>query len=51
MEKRLELKNGKKVGEQKSKIEIAKNLLKNNINIEIIIQSTGLTREEIEKLK
>ncbi len=32
------------------KIEIAKNLLKNGIEIEIIIKSTGLTKEKIEKL-
>ena len=37
-------------GEQKSKKEIAKNLLKNNVDIEIIIKSTGLTKEEIENL-
>ena len=33
-----------------SKIEIAKNLLKNNIDITIICESTGLTKEEIEKI-
>ena len=32
-------------------VEIAKNLLKIGINIEIIIKSTGLTKEEIETLK
>ena len=32
-------------------MEIAKKLLKNNIDIEIIIKSTGLTKEDIEKLK
>ena len=38
-------------GERKEKIEIAKNLLKKNIPIEIIIDVTGLTKEEIEKIK
>ena len=33
------------------KLEIAKNLLNANIPINIIIESTGLTKEEIEKLK
>ena len=45
--KKLDLKSGKK----EEKIEIAKQLLKNNVDIEIIINSTGLTKEEIEKLK
>ena len=35
----------------KKQQEIAKNLLKNNVDIHIIIKSTGLTKEEIEKLK
>ena len=38
-------------GKIEGKIEVAKNLLKNNIAIEIIISSTGLTRGEIEKIK
>ena len=37
-------------GINSSKIEIAKNLLKNNIDITIICESTGLTKEEIEKI-
>jgi len=37
-------------GQKKAQIEIAKNLLNSGINIELIIQSTGLSREEIEKL-
>jgi len=35
----------------KEKFIIAKNLLENNVSIEIIIKSTGLTEEEINKLK
>jgi predicted transposase/invertase (TIGR01784 family) len=42
---------GKIEGMIKGKIELAKNLLKNNVSIEIIISSTGLTKEEIENLK
>ena len=32
------------------KQEVARNLKKHNVNIDIIIESTGLSREEIEKL-
>ena len=42
---------GEKVGLEKGKIEIAKNMLKDGIDIEIIIKYTGLTKEEIEKLQ
>lgn len=42
---------GKKEGEEKRNIEVAKNLLKLNIPVEAISQATGLTIEEIEKLK
>ena len=38
-------------GEKKEKIEIAKNLLKENIPLEIIMKATGLTEEEIEKIR
>jgi len=41
---------GKAEGEKLKAIEIAKNLLKSNIPINIIKTSTGLTKEEIEKL-
>ena len=40
----------KKLGMQKSKIEIAKKMLKNKMDIDTIIELTGLAREEIEKL-
>ena len=39
------------IGREEGKIEIAKNLLKNNVDIDIIISSTGFTREEIDNLK
>ena len=37
-------------GSRKEKCEIAKKMKENNIDIEIIIKCTGLTKEEIEKL-
>ena len=37
-------------GSRKEKCEIAKKLKENNIDIEIIIKCTGLTKEEIEEL-
>ena len=42
---------GEKIGEIKKSKEIAKKLLEKNISIEIIEETTGLTKEEIEKLK
>lgn len=42
---------GIETGSRKSKIEIAKSLLKNNIDINIIIDSTGITKEELNKLQ
>lgn len=46
---------GKSEGEAKGKLdekkEIAKKMLKNNIDINLIIQCTGLTKEEIKDLK
>lgn len=38
-------------GKKEKSIEIAKKLLSQNIDIEIIIECTGLTKEEIKKLK
>ena len=45
------LQEGIEQGSRQSKIEIAKNLLESNISIEIIHQSTGLSIEEINKIK
>lgn len=45
------LKEGEALGEKNSKIEIAKNMLRENIDIEVISKVTELTQEEIEKLK
>ena len=41
---------GEKKGEKEKAIEIARNLLKENIPIEIIVKTTGLTKEELEKI-
>ncbi len=45
------IKEGIEKGEKKAKIEIAKNLLRANMEIDFIIKSTNLTKEEIEKIK
>ena len=39
------------MGAKEKEIQIAKNLLKLNVKIETIIEATGLTKEEIEKIK
>ena len=45
------LKEGKAMGAKEKEIQIAKNMLQENIPIEVIAKVTGLTKEEIEKLK
>ena len=42
---------GKEKGKEESKIEIAKKLLNMNMTIKDIVEATGLTLEEVEKLK
>jgi len=42
---------GIEIGEAKRNIEIAKNLLKAGLSIDLITESTGLTEKEIEELK
>ena len=42
---------GKAAGKNERNIEIAQNMLKENVNIELIIKVTGLSIDEIEKLK
>ena len=42
---------GKEIATKKSKVEIAKNLLKQNISIDIISTSTGLSIEEINSIE
>ncbi len=43
------IKQGINQGMKQEKIEIAKNLLEQNVDISIIMSATGLTKEEIEK--
>ena len=45
------IEEGKVKGAREKQIEIAKKLLKLKVEMEIIIETTGLTKEEIEKLK
>ncbi|MCX0362515.1 hypothetical protein LI034_16155, partial [Clostridium perfringens] len=42
---------GKKEGKLEGKLEVAKKLLLADVDINIIISSTGLTKEEIIKIK
>ena len=44
-------KEGKIEGKKERNIEIAKNLLKENVDLNIISKTTGLSLEELEKLK
>jgi len=41
---------GKEIGREEKAIEIARELLKNNVSLEVISSSTGLTRDQIESL-
>jgi len=50
-EKKLEIKMAKDEGIIERNYEIAKNLLSLNVDIDIIIKSTNLTKEEILKIK
>lgn len=45
------LDTAKEEGRQEEKIEVAKNLLKSGVDLGIIMNATGLTEEEINKLK
>ena len=45
------MKAGIEEGRNERNLDIAKNLIKQNVAIDIISKATGLTQEEIEKLK
>ena len=45
------LEQGKKVGIKQNQQEVAKKLIKMKLSINQIIDVTGLTKEEVEKLK
>ena len=49
--RRKGLEEGKRLGEKNEKKEIAKKLLEKNIDIEVIIETTGITKEELESLR
>jgi len=44
------IKKGKEIGVKEGKFEVAKSLLQQNVDINLIIKSTGLTNEEIQNL-
>ena len=44
-------KRGKEIGKKEEKIEIAKKLLKLGIEVDTIIEATGLTKEEINSIE
>ena len=44
-------KKGKKIGEKKAREKIAKNLLNIGLDIEKIVEVTGLTKEELNKIQ
>ena len=46
-----DIKNSLDTAKEEERIQIAKNLLRNGVDIEIIINSTGLTETEINELK
>jgi predicted transposase/invertase (TIGR01784 family) len=48
---RIGMEQGREEGKQDKQLEIAEALLKNKVEIDIIIDSTGLSKEEIEKLR
>lgn len=50
LDERSALGHAREDGEKKAKTEIAKKLKARNIDIAVIIETTGLTKEEIEKL-
>lgn len=45
------IKQGLEQGKKQQAIDIAKNLKEQNVDIDIICKTTGLTKEEIENLK
>jgi len=44
------IEDGIKKGRQEAKLETARELLRNGVNIDIVVKATGLAREVIEKL-
>ena len=48
---KIGIKKGRAEGEHLAKIEIAKNLLSQNVSVEVIVSATSLSAEEIKKIK
>ena len=45
------LTQGKELGAKTEKLEIAKKMLKENVDVDFIVKMTGLSKEKLEKLK
>ena len=45
------LTQGKELGAKEKMVEIAKKMLKENVDVDFIVKMTGLSKEELEKLK
>ena len=43
--------DGKELGAKEKMVEIAKKMLKENVDVDFIVKMTGLSKEELEKLK
>ena len=50
-ESRRDIKQGKREGKRETQKEIARNLVKKNIEDKIILETTGIEKEELEKIK
>lgn len=50
MELKKEKLNGREKGKKEEKENVARKLLQQKIDINVIIHATGLTKEEVEKL-
>lgn len=49
--KKLDLKYAKEEGKKEANMEIARKLLKENVSIDVIIKTTGITEKQIEILR
>ena len=51
MDQNTKIKHAKEDGKNEATIEIAKNMLRKNTDIDFIIETTGLSKDEIAKIK
>ena len=51
MDRNSEIGQAKKEGKKEEKLEIAKNMLKDGMNLETVMKYTGLSKEEVLNLK